>query len=1359
MNKRFTKLIAALALFVFMTPSLAGWGQTRDEVVAYTLTPTNGSNNSYTGNCDIEINSITWNLEGNSQMQPWRIGGKSITNVDRKLYSKTAISDNISKIEVTHGAASSITINSWTVIVASDADFTNIVSTLNPTFMANSTTTINRPDGKDWSNCYYRFVYNVTVSGSSNKFLEFSEAKFYRETGTSLQDSDLTLSPTDLSFDLYDDADAKTIAVSTSSTGAITVSNSNFITTQVDGSTITVTPVAVTPEAQTITVSQAADNTYNAGEATFTVSIANSTPTYTVTYKANGGAGDDVVDTYYQGDDVTVRSNPFIYAGFAFTKWNTSADGTGTDYQPTAIIENIQANVELYAQWEESNEVVDVINPEFTGNPTSYTEWNNKQGISGAVYAGQSTGGTNYIQIRTQSPSGIVSTTSGGMVRKVVVTWHSNTASGRTLNVYGKNTAYTTSEDLYDEEKQGELLGTIVCGTSSELTVNGDYEYIGLCSAGNAMYLTDIRISWEPDNNPAVATTVTINEPDGFNTDIYQGTMAGTLTATVSAGDEPISGATVTWSSSDTDVATIDANGAVTLVAVGTTTITASYEGVENEYRPSSGSYELNVIDSNAPGTESNPYTVAQARAAIDAGSGTQGVYATGIVCTASSNLYNNKYLSYYISADGSTESDQLEAYNGLGLNGASFTSVDDVQVGDIVVIYGNLTKYNTTYEFAANNRLVSLERPQSTDPSINIDNATIEVAAEGGEGILTVQYENITDIAAEVYFCDAEGEAATYDWVSATINSSNNVEYSINANEGAARTAYFKVYALDDEANDVYSNLVTVNQAAYVAPFEGGTYTLATSIEEGRIYIIVGKDGEDAYAMGDQNNNNRGAVGISIDDNTATVEEGIEAYEFYIESLGEGSLYCIYDFRKEGFLYAASSNSNHLKTKAGLDDNGKWAITFNQDGVASIVAQGTNSHNVMQYNSGSTLFSCYASDSQNPVYLYVKEEETPEPETYELTINGYTDAESKAGYYLIASPVTVNIADVAGLTEGDFDLYSYDESQELEWINYKQEDGSHPFTTLEPGKGYLYAKKATAETPTYTFTLTGTPYDGTPIVLSKQSTGTLAGWNLIGNPSATSNIAPGRAFYIMNSTIGELIASESSTVEPKQGFFVIATEDGEEFEWTAPMDGNLGKVVMNLSRNRGTVVDRAIVRFGEGDQLPKFQLNPNNTKIYFAQADNDYAVVRSANEGEMPVSFRAAENGTYTLSIETENVKMDYLHLIDNMTGMDIDLLATPSYSFEARKNDYTSRFRLVFSANGIDEQNAETFAFFNGSEWMVSNLGESTLQVVDVMGRVLSTETISGNAELSLNQPAGVYMLRLINGNDVKVQKVIVK
>ena len=143
---------------------------------------------------------------------------------------------------------------------------------------------------------------------------------------------------------------------------------------------------------------------------------------------------------------------------------------------------------------------VDILTQSWTGvTSTSYTNWSGKSGsASSAVYAGNSAGGNSSIQLRsTNSNSGVVTTTSGGKVKKIVVTWNNNTTSGRTLNVYGKNSAYSQATDLYDNSKKGTLLGTIVCGTSTELTITGDYTHIGFCSASGAMYLSEVKITWE----------------------------------------------------------------------------------------------------------------------------------------------------------------------------------------------------------------------------------------------------------------------------------------------------------------------------------------------------------------------------------------------------------------------------------------------------------------------------------------------------------------------------------------------------------------------------------------------------------------------------------------------------------------------------------------------------------------------------------------------------------------------------------------------------------------------------------------------------------------------------------------------
>ena len=245
-----------------------------------------------------------------------------------------------------------------------------------------------------------------------------------------------------------------------------------------------------------------------------------------------------------------------------------------------------------------------------------------------------------------------------------------------------------------------------------------------------------------------------------------------------------------------------------------------------------------------------------------------------------------------------------------------------------------------------------------------------------------------------------------------------------------------------------------------------------------------------------------------------------------------------------------------------------------------------------------------------------------------------------------------------------------------------------------------------------------------------------------------------------MNNLGTEIVLVTGRTVQAMEGIFVIAAFDGEEMQFNPEATPDSGeKIIMNVSNAHGSVLDRAAIRFGEGNQLPKFMLNENSTKLYITEGEEEFAVVRSINESSTPVSFRAAENGAYTLSINTENVA-HFNEIELARSKVDIDLLATPSYSFEANTTDNASRFTLVYATTtSVNENNTKHFAFFNGSEWMVNNEGEATLQVVDVTGRVISTETLNGNATISLNQVSGVYMFRLMNGNDVKVQKVVVK
>lgn len=141
----------------------------------------------------------------------------------------------------------------------------------------------------------------------------------------------------------------------------------------------------------------------------------------------------------------------------------------------------------------------DVLNYDWTAIGTSsYTAWADKAGsYSSAVYAGTSGGDKSCIQLNSGSPRGIISTTSGGTLSNVTVSWHADTKDGNKLQVYGMNVPYASSGDLSSDAKHGTLIGELIKGTSTSLDVDGYYEYVGLYANSGAIYLPEIRITWE----------------------------------------------------------------------------------------------------------------------------------------------------------------------------------------------------------------------------------------------------------------------------------------------------------------------------------------------------------------------------------------------------------------------------------------------------------------------------------------------------------------------------------------------------------------------------------------------------------------------------------------------------------------------------------------------------------------------------------------------------------------------------------------------------------------------------------------------------------------------------------------------
>ena len=395
---------------------------------------------------------------------------------------------------------------------------------------------------------------------------------------------------------------------------------------------------------------------------------------------------------------------------------------------------------------------------------------------------------------------------------------------------------------------------------------------------------------------------------------------------------------------------------------------------------------------------------------------------------------------------------------------------------------------------------------------------------------------------------------------------------------------------------------------------------------------------------------------------------------------------------------------------------------------------------------------------------------------TVKKTITGYgaENYETNNGYVLFAPPfdkyIYNNNSDGTGLRNGTYDLYSWSRTARPEWINYGANNTSS--LSMSRGTGYLYANQATTEV-TFTGSIygSGSKYNKS-VYYTEPTANRFQDWNLIGNPFvcnaylATETGTP-LAYYKMNAAGNGFEAVTGAAIAPMEGVFYQATEAGSVYFFRELPAGNVmpGNLNINLTqavttRGEQGATDNAIIRFGEGNTLGKFSFREGSSKVYIPMEGKDYAVVNAEGKtGEIPVNFKAEKNGSYTLSFTSQEVSFSYLHLIDNLTGNDVNLLANPSYSFDAQTTDYAQRFRLVFATGSSVD--GDSFAFINGA----GNLsifgieGTATVQVMDVLGHVLSSESFSGSYEKQLNVAPGVYMIRLINGNDVKVQKMIVK
>ena len=585
--------------------------------------------------------------------------------------------------------------------------------------------------------------------------------------------------------------------------------------------------------------------------------------------------------------------------------------------------------------------------------------------------------------------------------------------------------------------------------------------------------------------------------------------------------------------------------------------------------------------------------------------------------------------------------------------------------------------------------------------------------------------------------------------------------------------------------------------------------YYLVTSTDQlkvGRTYLIVNTAAEKALST-TQNSNNRAAVDVTIGSNNVIESIGNTVCELALG--GSTGAWTFYDVTNSGYLYAASSSNNYLRTQTTNDANGQWAITI-VNGVTTITAQGTNTRNTLRYNT-SGLFSCYSSDASittmPTVSLYIRSEENEytanttlaclnsfdksvirsgvtltansvlgidqatDPSlvileegaqlihqtaglkaTLRKTIQAYSNGESD-GWYTIAVPFTEFTP--SQVATGNYDLYAYDEDATAEWINFKSES---PFPTTM-SNGYLYA-----HSPSTTLQMTGALNSGNyteTVDLSYGNThADIKGFNLLGNPTAhditfskTSSVSDGY-YYLNNSE--NWVYQTGNSVPMGRGFLVKANAADQSVTLNPQSrDGsNTGRFI-----NIDIDSEKVYVKLDEGVSMPLLNFRDNRSSLWLEHEERLYVMLVRDGANSIELNYKANKPGQHLLSVDAQGLNLDYLHLIDRLTGADIDLLQAPQYSFESASGNYSSRFQLMFSDNDNDNDNEnEDFAYISNGNLIVN--GEGTLQMVDILGRIVFTSEVNS----SLLTPhssliPGVYVLRLITTDRIRTQKIVIR
>ena len=399
-----------------------------------------------------------------------------------------------------------------------------------------------------------------------------------------------------------------------------------------------------------------------------------------------------------------------------------------------------------------------------------------------------------------------------------------------------------------------------------------------------------------------------------------------------------------------------------------------------------------------------------------------------------------------------------------------------------------------------------------------------------------------------------------------------------------------------------------------------------------------------------------------------------------------------------------------------------------------------------------------------------------------------WSDEANKDGWQFISMPFNDALySDFAGTYNPstgqntcDYDLYKYDGSQDLEWLNYRENDWYED--KFMSGYGYLASRKEVSTVNMYGTLNVANPFAYRQYAYSAEKP--LVNFHLVGNPfshdinwtdftisgtyfdsesgSVLENIqyfVDGYAIVDNNGNYQYYTSADNEPIKVGQGFFIKTLKNKVNLGYTPKRSAkSSSNNSLNITATGNAGKDNVIINLaGKSEGFDKLQnFNDAIATVYVAEDGKNYGIYNcDADVQEVELSFNANQMGNYTISIEP-NGKFQTVTLVDRFTGIETNMLVE-DYHFTAMSNVNTNRF-IIKMVNGQQTTDNSHFVFQSGEDLIID--AEGTVQIIDVMGRVLVSDDVeSTNNRINVSGfQNGTYMVRVINGSEVKVEKVVI-